>query len=153
MKSNEEQKIPTRVLPGFLRRSLRLNYSDDQDEDESSSEQDDASPADPPLLPLKDSPLDESKSETSTAEETVASGADLKSEPSQLEQPPKMPELERTVSYKESMFEKTIGAGVVNMSDLRRLGWNGIPVCDLEHKHFFCRVSAEPILTCATVYS
>jgi hypothetical protein len=128
MKNNEGQKTPTRVLPGFLRRSLRLNYSDDQDEDESSSGHEDVSPAEPPLLPRKEPPLEESKSETSTADETVAStSADLKTEPPQLENPPKG-ELERTVSYKDSMFEKAIGADVVNMSDLRRLGWNGIPV-------------------------
>lgn len=30
-------------------------------------------------------------------------------------------------TYKEIMFEKTITAPVVNMRDLRRLGWNGIP--------------------------
>lgn len=137
MKNNEGQKTPTRVLPGFLRRSLRLNYSDDQDEDESSSGHEDVSPAEPPLLPRKEPPLEESKSETSTADETDASGADLKSEPPQLEESPK-PELQRTVSYKEAMFEKAIGADVVNMSDLRRLGWNGIPVRDLYLLNWEC---------------
>lgn len=126
MKNNEGQKTATRVLPGFLRRSLRTNYSDDQDEDESSSARQE-SLAEPPVLPRKEPPLEESKSETSTADETVTSSADLKSESPQLEESPK-PELERTVSYKDSMFEKSIGADVVNMSDLRRLGWNGIPV-------------------------
>jgi hypothetical protein len=35
--------------------------------------------------------------------------------------------LKRTVSYKEAMLEKTISADVVNVADLRRLCWNGIP--------------------------
>lgn len=105
-----------------------MNYSDDQEDDESSSAHDEESLAEPPFLPRKEPPPEDSKSETSTADETVAStSADLKTEPPQLENPPKG-ELERTVSYKDSMFEKAIGADVVNMSDLRRLGWNGIPV-------------------------
>lgn len=32
-------------------------------------------------------------------------------------------------SYKELTFEKTILAPVVNVQDLRKLAWNGIPVC------------------------
>jgi hypothetical protein len=36
-------------------------------------------------------------------------------------------ELNRNVSYKDRQFESVISADVVNMADLRRLGWNGIP--------------------------
>jgi len=40
---------------------------------------------------------------------------------------PVPPSLERRVSYRDSQFEKIVGTDVVKMSDLRKLGWNGIP--------------------------
>jgi hypothetical protein len=128
MKTNDGKTNPTRVLPGFLRRSLRMNYSDDQEDDYESLSPCEESPAEQPALPRKETPLEESKSEASTADETVASIGEVKSEPPRPEVLP-MVDLERQVSYKDTMFEKAIGADVVNMSDLRRLGWNGIPVC------------------------
>ena len=36
--------------------------------------------------------------------------------------------LERKQSYRETQFERIIKADVVQMSELRKLGWNGIPV-------------------------
>lgn len=146
MSSNDEQpKTPTRSLPGFLRRSLRMNYSDDQEEKEESSDtvwkeaeaptngdtnnnnnQDDGDdseefktrPASPPTVTRKD--MEETKSETK--EETTSRNFEAP-RPS----PPRQT-LERTISYKDAMFEKAINADVVSMSDLRKLGWNGIPV-------------------------
>jgi hypothetical protein len=41
-----------------------------------------------------------------------------------------IPTIERRLSYRESQFEKTITNDVVKMSELRKLGWNGIPVSD-----------------------
>jgi hypothetical protein len=38
------------------------------------------------------------------------------------------PTIERKYSYRESQFEKTITNDVIKMSELRKLGWNGIPV-------------------------
>lgn len=38
---------------------------------------------------------------------------------------------EQPKSYKEALFERTIAASVVNIRDLRKLAWNGIPV---EHR-------------------
>jgi hypothetical protein len=130
MKTNDGKMTPTRVLPGFLRRSLRMNYSDDQEDDDNDETLSprEASPAEPPMLPRKAAPVEESKSEASTADETVVSVGEVTSEPDRPEVPPKI-DLERQVSYKDAMFEKAIGADVVNMIDLRRLGWNGIPVC------------------------
>ena len=141
---SDEQKATTRSLPGFLRRSLRMNYSDDQEEKEESSaaSETEATPANGEAAsdtnkttdeePRPESPqatakeTEEQKSEASTAEETNASvePPSWSSAPKPTQQP-----LQRTVSYKQAMFEKAIGADVVSMSDLRRLGWNGIPVC------------------------
>ena len=44
---------------------------------------------------------------------------------------PVPPTLERRVSYRDSQFEKIVGTDVVKMSDLRKLGWNGIPVSEI----------------------
>jgi len=114
-----------------------MNYSDDQEEKEEAStaaaaevpangeadnyDKKEARPKSPPTLPRKET--EESKSEASTADETTVSVEP----PVFVPQPPPQT-LERTISYKEAMFEKAIGADVVSMSDLRRLGWNGIPV-------------------------
>lgn len=114
-----------------------MNYSDEQENDDDSLSPLEESPAEPPLLPRKATPPEESKSEASTTDETVVSIGEVTSE---LHLPEVLPTvyLERQVSYKDSMFEKAIGADVVNMIDLRRLGWNGIPVCSvvLDSNHF-----------------
>lgn len=150
MSSKEEQKqSPTRNLPGFLRRSLRMNYSDEQEETEQSSPTVWATSAaskaedeskDPPTKPAQEAPraeslptltrkdMEETKSE-STAEETPNSVEQSSSSSwTHVPHPPSQ-QLEHAVSYKEAMFEKAIGADVVSMSDLRKLAWNGIPVC------------------------
>ena len=38
------------------------------------------------------------------------------------------PSSERRFGYREAQFEKIMSADVVKMVDLRKLGWNGIPV-------------------------
>ena len=40
---------------------------------------------------------------------------------------PNHPSLERQKSYKETQFDKVLNADVVNLGDLRKLGWNGVP--------------------------
>lgn len=137
--SDGEQKTPTKSLPGFLRRSLRMNYSDDQEEKEESS----SAPAtngaandknanterraSPPAITRRK----ETEKQKSEAEDTTVSvepRPSAKNLSSNNIPKPTHQTLERTISYKQAMFEKAIGADVVSMSDLRRLGWNGIPV-------------------------
>jgi hypothetical protein len=38
----------------------------------------------------------------------------------------------KPVSYRESQFNKILGAPVVKLPELRNLGWNGIPVSDCD---------------------
>jgi hypothetical protein len=69
------------------------------------------------MLPRKAAPVEESKSKALTADETVVSVGEVTSEPDWPKVPPKI-DLEHQVSYKDAMFEKAIGADVVNMIDL-----------------------------------
>lgn len=134
-------------LPGFLRRSVRTYENDgiqsaansdpepqttelehEKQEGEDSVEQDQGVPGEQ---------LEElaSNEAMSTAEENASESGETEQSPPSSEMPANPPgSLERKVSYKDSMFEKTISADVVNMSDLRRLSWNGIPVSETRHE-------------------
>jgi hypothetical protein len=115
-----------------------MNYSDDQEEKPESSaappngeskpidapgkDDEEERPKSPPAINRKEN--EEGKSEASNADETTATVE----QPPQINLPrPPQQSLERAVSYKQAVFEKAIRADVVSMSDLRRLGWNGIP--------------------------
>ena len=55
--------------------------------------------------------------------------------------------LDRKLSYRESKFDSIFAANTVKMSDLRTLGWNGIPVC-CSFFHRFCswKCSFSPLI-------
>ena len=118
----EEKPDPPRVIVG---RSIVGAPNGESESMDAPGKDDEDRPKSPPAINRKET--EEVKSEASTADETTAS----------VEQPPPTPQinfprpppqsLERTVSYKQAIFEKAIGADVISMSDLRRLGWNGIP--------------------------
>lgn len=38
------------------------------------------------------------------------------------------PPIQKKPSYRETQFDKVLGADVVHLTELRKLGWNGIPV-------------------------
>lgn len=144
-------------LPGFLRRSLRIDDSYDEEDDDEEQQQVDEEPvvvsfadsqpptADPDTLKqhTKDvsTPVEEETEDESTADSSSHVPETAAKPPATLPPPPTAKPassyspsppppkqgLTRAVSYQEAQFEKAISADVVNMSDLRRLGWNGIP--------------------------
>lgn len=140
-------------LPGFLRRSLRLNYDDDDAEESGASLEASrvatmvalsASPAGQkptkqlPVLPPTPIPslstpkarMEKVKSESSTAGDSTTSSlsTDSKTPHNSFVSPvPTSLSIGQETSYRYRQFEAVITADVVNMSDLRKTSWNGVP--------------------------
>ena len=136
-----------RTLPGFLRRSLRREVEVDSDEVESSSssrhsasdaaelqgsnsqiivETSEATAADPPKEApngKKVAPVDTSDSNTTQNAENPS----LNDSWQELPTPTAPAPPQRTKSYHEQSMERALQAPVVNLRELRKLGWNGIP--------------------------
>lgn len=127
--------MSSRGLPGFIRRSQRVVYDDEED---SESSEDSAAAADTeqdePQAPPVASPLPH-RDETSLAERAPPpTSSSRTTQRSQLtdswqEVPtPKLPQPQEKLTYKEQQFQKILlQPDVVSLSELRRLGWNGIP--------------------------
>ena len=135
-----------RGLPGFLRRSRRSSYEED-DENDSYTD------SDIPLSVQASIPRQRTKEEDEhpkpSLQRASSSGEASLSEHEQEEneEPPvSRPESQRslssledssmtishrtsTSSYRTSQFDKVLqGAEIVKLAELRKLGWNGIPV-------------------------
>lgn len=150
----------SRGLPGFLRRSLRRNAEDDEDDetevgkDESSSivdaeelpsgsatSEDPAAPISPSVarpmssadsLPaaLVECPLvvDESiHSLDISSNNATQNFAESWHEVAPIPTVEESQSSSQKMTFRESQFEKVLKADVVNMADLRKLAWNGIP--------------------------
>ena len=167
--------MSSKGLPGFLRRTLRNDYEDD-DEDVDDEGVDDTKVEEQQKVQVKEAETNDNKAkdEEKTVKESddkaarvaaaptleAANGRSTSNDPSSEEaasvskadpqfqndtatsekttktslsdswQEVPKPEHQlpaRQKSYRESQFEKVIHAEVVNMADLRKLGWNGIP--------------------------
>lgn len=141
-----------RGLPGFLRRSLRMNYDDDDDsaavnihlQDKDNTASMATPPASPagqrptrlqqPLTPTLPNPLlpkptmEEMKSEASTTGDSTTSSLSTGSRRDAFISPQTIPStLGFQGSYRYRQFEAVIHADVVNMSELRKTSWNGVP--------------------------
>eukprot|EP00978_Attheya_sp_CCMP212_P014195 scaffold36096_cov59-Attheya_sp.AAC.3 len=160
--NTQRLSAPPRGLPGFLRRSLRLE--DELDSTSSGGESNgdrpsqqlqlglapdktvgkdqatrssDLKPDGRSLLPPTNNSevVEESRSvrTASIASDSVATTttADGKPNDSSADATDDSIGGDRSKSYKEKQFEKVITAPVVNMRELRNLGWNGIPA---EHR-------------------
>ena len=142
--------MAARGLPGFLRRSRRAETEDS----DSSGGDDDAnitasidlyakqvsvSSHVAALMPLKTIPICSGKNDASerTENHTISpeaskSTATKFSDSSRQKIPsPGQPKefSENKRSYREIQFEKVLDIDVVNMEELRKLAWNGIPFC------------------------
>jgi len=119
--SNGDGSTP-KGLPGFLRRTLRISFDEEavnatsntpttkpkqiENRQRSSTEND---------IPRKPSPL----KKRSVSETSITKKTQHMERSSSVKTPQK--------SYKELTFEKCINAPIVNVRDLRKLSWNGIP--------------------------
>lgn len=135
-------------LPGFLRRSLRLNYDDENDDDKDGFALDASnapamktppvspaiqkSMAKPPLPPvaipsptITKATMQKVQSESSTSGDSTASSLSTGSRTPHYSLP--QTPLSPAGSYKYRQFEAVISADVVNMNDLRKASWNGVP--------------------------
>ena len=104
---------PTR-LPGFLRRSQRNPYDANISIESNVTQTPQPSPietnrtgVDEQQIPQEELSGGQNGSQTSAAS--------LKTQPT-------------TLSYRDSKFEKLIRSPVVNVRELRKLAWNGVPV-------------------------
>jgi len=128
-KNNNGEGSTPKGLPGFLRRTLRISFDEEAvntnktptntsniKEIENNRERSNTVNE----IPRKPSPLKKrSVSETSIA----------KKQPIEMERSSSVaaiPNIPKK-SYKEITFEKCINAPIVNVRDLRKLSWNGIP--------------------------
>jgi hypothetical protein len=141
-------------LPGFLRRSLRRNYEEDDEQDgdlqdSTSHRSQDDEPYPIEIAPISNSIGKETNGATllrneerkelaiDISERSISShgGASVAGELSShltdslrklsspfTEEPSFQPK-----TYKEMQYERTLEASVVNLTDLRKLTWNGIP--------------------------
>ena len=145
--------MASRGLPGFLRRSIRTeaeesDASDEQGEidtqdDVVSEDTSDAERPDPITSTAKDNAQASSGSSMNNSSERSEGSrniADLADEPNnstknklsdswhEVHPQPQVQDFSaKKKSYRESQFEKILSADVVNMEELRKLAWNGIP--------------------------
>jgi hypothetical protein len=141
--------MASKGLPGFLRRSVRRDF-DEEDEEERLSASNSSLNSGKPLhavIPeqaagnevLVDMDVangDSENDEPPTPAPTPYSATDGSSvssleasSPEELADPQPLPTpTDRKYSYRENQFKKIISADVVNMTELRKIAWNGIPV-------------------------
>ena len=135
-------------LPGFLRRTLRVSYDDEEDpkhgrgediqHEDTSTSTNDTSPNNETIpasreqdghgaiggepgrtseQPSTDIVAGTSSSKASTED---VKGSDMPRQPARQPAP-------RQKTYREVQFDKVMSASVVNMEELRKLSWNGVP--------------------------
>jgi len=103
---------PTR-LPGFLRRSQRNPYNANISAESNVAQTPQPSPIEPNRTGVDEQQIpQEELSGGQNGSQTSA--ASLKTQPT-------------TLSYRDSKFEKLIRSPVVNVRELRKLAWNGVP--------------------------
>lgn len=139
------------TLPGFLRRSLRRNYEEDDEQDgvleESTShrsQEDESHVQENPPITKNDENVTNGNTVVTSAvahnladasEQSISSlgGALYADEHSSHladswhKVPAPAPEEPQRKTYKEIQYDRVLGASVVNLVELRKLGWNGIP--------------------------
>lgn len=142
-----------KTLPGFLRRSLRRNYGEDDEQDgdlegsmsrpsqekeaqvseySSTTHNDENGSNESNLVTSEESKALADFSERSISTLAGAPYADGSSSPLDSSWQninalaPDNPTVPRK-SYKEAQYDRILGAPVVNLAELRKLGWNGIP--------------------------
>jgi TBC1 domain family member 2 len=129
--------MASRGLPGFLRRSLRSNLAEEEEEAESGVEESNHVLVEPsievtdavvPLASLVTSsvPTNPLENYGKSNGSEVALNVELSSDSWREVASVSLPETIRK-SYRETQFDKVLTAEVVNMTELRKLAWNGVP--------------------------
>jgi len=122
MKNDANTTGSPKGLPGFLRRTLRQPTEEDRGksrEERKSSEEGEKKTWRPPKTAK--APEEKKKKEKKKKEKKKKEEVAEKEEESAAEG------LEERRSYKEVAFENCITAPIVNIRDLSRLSWNGVP--------------------------
>jgi TBC1 domain family member 2 len=134
----KSRSMASRGLPGFLRRSLRSHLAEEEEEEELGAEESNsipvvepssvASDASVPLPSTTSMPVPTNLSESYNKSNGNESALNLvpSSDSWREVAPISLPKTNRK-SYREIQFDKILTAEVVNMTELRKLAWNGVP--------------------------